>query len=313
MLRKLFIAGVLSFTFLNASHVTLRIGEIDGFYDKRISKEELTKIVEEIENTFESTLGFDVFDLEKDRGRPINLVHLPSSKASIKADELERAMNREKEKIEKMQGYFLSKEDYIMQTQQKLKSEAEKLNQRVMELNSYIKRLNEKQVVDMSDYEKGQKYIAKERRKIISAQDRFNQKKLRLNDLLSAYKQKLSLYNSHVNEFYRLQRKLELVSRASKIVRGAAIGYKQVVFKTFSENGQRVQKLVEDNYMEKIEIYGFRSFGELKAILAHEIAHMTGVEHVNVRGALMNAVLQRNQVGNLKLTPEDIRAFKEVF
>ena len=61
--------------------------------------------------------------------------------------------------------------------------------------------------------------------------------------------------------------------------------------------------------MNKIEIYGFESLNELKAILAHELAHLVGIPHIEVVGALMNPVLQKNQIENLELTSYDIELF----
>jgi hypothetical protein len=65
--------------------------------------------------------------------------------------------------------------------------------------------------------------------------------------------------------------------------------------------------------MDKIEIYGFESLGELKAVLAHEIAHLVGVHHINEHNALMNPILQKNQIEDLFLTIKDITNFKNNF
>ena len=65
--------------------------------------------------------------------------------------------------------------------------------------------------------------------------------------------------------------------------------------------------------MNKIEIYSFDSKEQLKVILAHEIAHLVGIPHINVKNALMNPILQDNQVKNLELTFDDIRAFEMNF
>ena len=46
--------------------------------------------------------------------------------------------------------------------------------------------------------------------------------------------------------------------------------------------------------MNKIEIYGFDNKQELKVILAHEIAHLVGIPHINVKDALMNPILQKS-------------------
>lgn len=312
MFQKLLLALFLSFGFLNASHETLRIGYIDSYYDNKITRSQLEEIIKDIEQNFESTLGYDVFDLNK-QGKPIDLVYMPPSKSKMTIKELTRKLKNKKIKIEKLQEQLSSKQGYMKETQKKLRGEADKVNREIRELNRYINRANQKKIADRYEYNRINAYIKKERKNIFHLQDRFEQKRLKFNDFLSAYRQKISLYKSEINRFNRLQRKLEILSRSTKEIKGAAIGYKKVVFKTFDENGETVHRKVEENYMEKIEIYGFKSLAQLKAILAHEIAHMVGVGHVNSRGALMNPVLQRNQIGNLQLTWEDIRAFEEGF
>ena len=65
--------------------------------------------------------------------------------------------------------------------------------------------------------------------------------------------------------------------------------------------------------MDKIEIYGFDDLNSLKAILAHEIGHLVGVGHIEQQGALMNPILQENQIANLELTPADMEEFEKSF
>lgn len=65
--------------------------------------------------------------------------------------------------------------------------------------------------------------------------------------------------------------------------------------------------------MNKIEVYGFDSKNELKAILAHEITHLVGIPHIEVKDALMNPILQENQINLLSLSKSDIINFKKFF
>ena len=66
--------------------------------------------------------------------------------------------------------------------------------------------------------------------------------------------------------------------------------------------------------MEKIEIYGFDgNTDQLKAVLAHEIGQLVGVNHIEKKGALMNPILQSNQIVKMELTQDDVKAFNHVF
>ena len=309
---KVFLLLFSFFDLVYAKYEVLKIGSIDTFYNDKITKSQLNSMVKNIEKNLESTLGYNIFDI-KNNGKPINLVYMPPSKSKLTINDLTRKLTKEKAAIEKLQEYFLSKEDRIVQGREKLKNESESLNAKIRELNSYIEQMNAKKISSKYEYEKIKTYINTKKKDISYLKNSYDQKRIKFNDLLSAYNQKLSLYNSKIRSFNRNQRKLEVLARSAKELKGAAIGYKKITFKTFEQNGERVQKKQEENYMEKVEIYGFESLAELEVILAHEIAHMVGVGHVNVSGALMNPVLQKGQIGNLKLTSADIKAFKEGF
>jgi predicted Zn-dependent protease len=98
-----------------------------------------------------------------------------------------------------------------------------------------------------------------------------------------------------------------------KEVKGVAKGYTKTVLKTVYKDGKQYRTKETKNYMEKIEIYGFDNLEQLKTILAHEILHLVGVGHIDTKGALMNLILQENQVKNLHLTSEDIKNFQNSF
>ena len=46
-------------------------------------------------------------------------------------------------------------------------------------------------------------------------------------------------------------------------------------------------------------VYGFESIDELRAVLAHEIGHLVGIPHIDIKNALMNPILQENQKNKL--------------
>jgi hypothetical protein len=110
-----------------------------------------------------------------------------------------------------------------------------------------------------------------------------------------------------------LARDIENLSRSIKVVKGNAISNKTILKKTYTKNGRVYKEDIIQELDEKIEIYGFESLMELKVIIAHEIAHIVGIPHIKVKGALMNPILQENQIKKLQLTKEDIRNFKKHF
>lgn len=130
---------------------------------------------------------------------------------------------------------------------------------------------------------------------------------------VNLYNQKVNLQNALIRDFTRLNNELERMNRSFKKVKGNTIGLKQVTSKVFYKNGKRVKEKTVKNIMNKIEIYGFESKNELKVIIAHEIAHLVGIPHINEKDALMNPILQQNQINQLSLTRSDILNFRNNF
>ncbi|WP_424429144.1 matrixin family metalloprotease [Poseidonibacter sp.] len=48
-------------------------------------------------------------------------------------------------------------------------------------------------------------------------------------------------------------------------------------------------------------------------MLAHEIAHLVGINHISSKDSLMHPILQEKQIKNLFLTNDDISNFYEGF
>jgi predicted Zn-dependent protease len=94
---------------------------------------------------------------------------------------------------------------------------------------------------------------------------------------------------------------------------GNAIFNTQIKKKTYLKDGKVYKIDIKEKRDEKIEIYGYETQDELKAIIAHEILHLIGIGHIDNDGALMNPILQKNQKINLSLTSVDIDNIKNNF
>ncbi|TYP95401.1 Matrixin [Fodinibius salinus] len=103
----------------------------------------------------------------------------------------------------------------------------------------------------------------------------------------------------------RVNNKLEQVNRLVKKQKNTIDEYK----KRFSEarkfnQGQFIAKKDE----LRINIYQYRNRAELKTVLAHEAGHAMGIRHVDNPKALMNDMLDEQDIFNLKLTQDDVSA-----
>ena len=309
---KYILVTLLFISFLNAGFEKIKIGTISNHHKSKITAIELKQIIDEIEQTFENQLGFNVFDYASD-GKPIDLLYVTPSTAQKRLDRKIEKYHRKIKKSEDMQSYFDEAKKNLELLQSKYNSQSNNLNNIIKSYNQYIKEVNKIKSYPKEQYNSIKLNIAKQK-ELINKEKNEKQKlenKLRVEN--SKYNNKVSSYNNLYRQIKALSYEIESLSRSIKVVKGQAIGEKIVTVKTSYENGVYKQDKKIENTMNKIEIYSFESLEQLKVILAHEIAHLVGIPHIDVKGALMNPILQEEQINHLNLTYEDIRAFDEHF
>ncbi|MEA1915878.1 MAG: matrixin family metalloprotease [Campylobacterota bacterium] len=299
--------------FIFAAYQKVSIGEIDPHYNGVLNRAQLTVILKNIEHVFESQLHENIFDHELSGGKPIDILYVPPSKMKQSIQNNIQKLKNKKIKIKNLQEYLSSKKTYISTTQKQLKKLNKNINDDVKFLNQYIKEKNNSKYRSQYEFQQTKKKIARMKKDIFTKKDKFQQKRIKFNNFIATYKQKILRHNSSIKQYNRLQRKIEIMARSTKEVKGVAIGHTKTQLTTFYKEGKKHQEKTITNYMKKIEIYGFDNLAQLKAILAHEIGHLVGIDHINKPKALMNPMLQKNQIKNLQLTADDIQRFKSLF
>ncbi|MEA3315982.1 MAG: matrixin family metalloprotease [Campylobacterota bacterium] len=293
----------------NAKYQKVKVGFIDEHYKNILTKEILIDILKDIENRLEYQVNRNIFDIHH-TGKPIDILYRTPSQKKIELEKGIKILETKKDKIDRLKKEFKSKESNIKSKRKKLNRFTKSLNKEIKKLNRYIESKNKKQHTQ-TQYQDIKRYVDKKQKEIKTKTNILNRDKKEFNKKLKRYNKTISLYNKTIRQYNRLQRKIEVLSRNLKEVKGVALGYTEVISKTFYENGYKKTTKETKSYMNKIEIYSFNNLKELKAVLAHEIGHLVGVEHINSKGALMNPILQKNQIDNLSLTPRDIVKFKK--
>lgn len=309
---KFIFVTILFISMLNAGYEKIKIGKISNYHKDKISPFILKQLLDEIEQQFESQLGYNVFDYSSD-GKPIDLLYISPSTAQKR---VERKISQYERKVKKSQDLI----DFFKQTDVELdklnieyKSFSSKLNDKIISFNSYVENINKIKKYPKEEFEKIKNNIALKKADI--NEDKRVKKRLesKLRLKTTKYNNRVIVYNNLTSQINHLAFEIESLNRSLKIVKGQAIGQKVIKYKTYLKDGKYVKEKSIEHSMNKIEIYSFESLNQLKVILAHEIAHLVGIPHIDVKGALMNPILQDNQVKNLKLTYEDIMAFDKYF
>ncbi|MAC84279.1 MAG: hypothetical protein CL624_09105 [Arcobacter sp.] len=312
MFTKIILPILLLSTFCNASFEKIKIGKIDNYYKDKINYQEVRNILDEIEHTFESQLNMNIFDYSND-GKVIDILYVPSSKLEKRIDRKIQRLKLKKAKIEKIQNSLPKRLEEINKQKEFIEEEHLILNKKIKTLNDYVKEVNKQKNFSKQEYTKIKAYIKEQQTKVKSYTNTFKRNQRKIQSKVNLYNQKVNLQNSLIRDFNRLNNEVERMNRSFKKVKGNAIGIKEVTSKIFYKDGKRVKEKSVKNIMNKIEIYGFESRNELKAIIAHEIAHLVGIPHIDDKDALMNQILQKNQINQLSLTQSDILNFKKNF
>lgn len=295
-----------------ASYEQIKIGKIDDYYKDKISFQELRNIISEIENTLETQLDINIFDYSSN-GKSIDILHVPDSKLENDISRKIEKLTNKNEKLKTLENYFLTQKDEIDKLEKSYTIQTNLVNKKVDILNNYIKEVNKEKNLDKSEYIRVQNYVKNERSKIDI--DLKEQKKAQSNltKTLNQYNQKVYSYNNLTREINTLLSQIETMTRSVKKINGRTFGFQETTLKTTYKDGKVTQEKSIKTDMDKIEIYSFDSLEQLKVIIAHEILHLVGVPHIEEKGALMNPLLQNNQIEKLYLTNEDIENFRKNF
>jgi len=300
------------FNFSYASFQEVRIGKIDAYYKDKITKDELREILDEIEKTLEIQLDMDIFEYSNS-GKVIDILYVPASKLEQRINKKIEKLHIKRKRIAKLRKNFSNKEDEIDAFKKEIEAKNSVLNQKVNQYNDYIKEQNKNKAKTKKEYNAIQKEAKSRQSRLNIAIKKYKKDQQSFRRLVLSYNNKGFSYNNSIREFMRLRKEVETLSRSFRKIKGVTIEEQEITLKTYIKNGQRIKERSVNNIMNKIEIYGFESREELKAILAHEIGHLVGIPHINVKGALMNPLLQESQKYELHLTPEDITNFNEYF
>ena len=299
------------FLFSFASYENIKVGKIDSYYKKNLNENILRNIIKEVEADLEKQFGKDLFNYST-LGKPIDILYLPPSKIELKINENIKRYELLKNDIDRMKKKIQENEKIISLDEKELLNKGEILNKRVSNLNEFIKVQNKRKNINKDEYIKINKIINEEKKSIDIKKKDFKSNQNKFNKLIDEHNKYISKHNKYIFDLNKLSNEIESLNRNYKKIKGKAFGIVETTTKTIIKNGKINKQTNHKTTAQKIEIYGFDSLNELKVIIAHEILHLLGAFHIEKKGALMNPILQENQLIKLQLTKDDIKVLKRV-
>jgi len=265
-----------------SSPIKYSIGSIDSRFE--VSKEEFLNIVDQAANVWETPIGKNLFEYDSESNFKINLIFDERQQQSIEYENLESELNnlessrdalkKEYEELHKKYQKRLDNYDYIVVEYKK----------RSKEYNEEVNLWNKKGGAPKDIY------------------DRLEEEKNELENLYDSIEKERAAINKLAGKTN------DLAKKEGKLVRS----YNDSVETYQSKYGQtnEFNKGIYDG--QKIDIFQFREFSDLRLTLVHEMGHALGISHLENSKSIMYYLMGEQNMNNLVLSEEDLSAAKNV-
>ncbi len=256
------------------------IGEIDPRFG--ITEEEFVKLVQETETVWEKPFGTEFFQYNPDAKFKINLIFDDRQQKTI--DERNSRSNISS----KEQAYLANVAEYEgalavhNETNDKYEAAVDAYEQRLNKYNQDVDHWNRQGGAPNQEYNR----LQQEKRFLQSESKRLENERQKLNSEVTALNSMIAIINSQA---------------------------KDLNFDVNAYNGTfgTTREFDQGSYSgNAIDIYQFSTQEDLRLVVAHELGHALGIDHVEDPNAIMYYLMDKQNIKNLHLSATDISAVR---
>jgi hypothetical protein len=258
------------------------IGRVDKEFE--ISKDRFKGLVQKAEQVWEQAAQRELFQYRPNADYTVNLIYDERQQQTKRKQQVKKELERLREN----RSDILNKYDRLTKQYEKAKAEYESLKEdyeaRRTDLNERVREWNKEGKDSGYSYEN----LQQEKKK------------------LDSLREKVKSAQNEVNRIVR-ERK-EIAKREGELVRQY-----NTTAETYTERFGGARQFEKGDYNpDRITIYQYNAPSDLRLVLAHELGHALGIDHVKNPRSVMYYLLQEQSLDPIQLTNQDRQALQQV-
>ncbi|HEX6983495.1 MAG TPA: matrixin family metalloprotease [Balneolaceae bacterium] len=263
--------------------LTYRIASIDPRYD--IDQKQLTKIMKDVGKLWSTVLNKPLINYNESGEIAIHLVYSDNQYKSRQEQKLSNKIEVKRQQITLLKQQYERLSDLYEKKENRLKKLFENHNQMVQRLNESFVKWRARGISENKEH-----IIREKKRQISNIKYRVDQQYAEIKSLRNRLNQKSKQLNA-------------LTTQTNELIK--AYNQKFAEIREFHQ-GRYVQR----GDLRMIKIFQFNNRKELSLVLAHEIGHALGLDHVENPESIMYYLMSEQNVVDLALSKEDIEALE---
>lgn len=269
-----------------AEPLTIKMGTVDDRF--QIDQQTLVSVIREVAELWSSSFGKSVVVYSENAELEVDLVYAEEQQLTDSERQFRDRLQSESVSIDVMERQFNSREKEYEEDVRRYENDMEQLQISIDRLNQWVNIQNRNGGFNEDELRQYEYRKASVDEKSAA----LDQKKAELMIEAESMNRMLSDLNRRINS------KNELVDEYNR---------------TFTGERKFTQGAYEWNETGKsIRVFQFSSLDELRLVLAHEVGHALGLDHVENPSSVMYYLMGNQKENGLALTNEDIEALKVI-